>query len=116
MDVQIKRIYDERAASDGCRVLVDRLWPRGIKKTQAGIDHWFKTLAPSAELRRWFAHDPKRWEGFRHRYLAELEAGGEELGLLRRLLREGRVTLLFAARDTECNNAVVLKAFLERQG
>ena len=109
-EVRIKRAYDPPTAEDGLRVLVDRLWPRGLKRDKAKVDLWLRDLAPSAELRRWFGHDAARWTEFQERYRAEL-AGNAVLDDLRTLLRQGKpVTLLFAARDTEHNNAVVLQA------
>ncbi|WP_298272976.1 DUF488 domain-containing protein [Geobacter sp.] len=110
--VRIKRIYDPPAPEDGTRILVDRLWPRGIARDEARIDEWLKEIAPSDELRKWFGHDPERWEEFRERYRRELEAKGELLDHLRALAGKGAVTLLFAARDGEHNNAVVLKEML----
>lgn len=110
--VRIKRIYDEPAAEDGQRILVDRLWPRGISKDKARIDEWLKEIAPSDELRKWFGHDPARWEEFRERYRQELEAKAELVAGLRKLAAEGTVTLLFAAKDEEHNNAVELKEML----
>ncbi len=112
MAVRIKRIYEPAARSDGYRVLVDRIWPRGVSREEAGVDQWARDIAPSAELRRWFGHDPDRFEEFRRRYAAELEAHQEELQQLRRRARKGTVSLLFAARDTERNNAVVLAEML----
>ncbi len=111
--VKLKRIYDEPAADDGKRILVDRLWPRGISKDKARIDEWLKEIAPSDELRKWFGHDPARWEEFRERYRQELEAKAELVAGLRELAAEGTVTLLFAAKDEEHNNAVVLKEMLK---
>lgn len=110
--VQVKRVYEPAAQSDGFRVLVDRLWPRGISKERAALDLWLKEIAPSAELRRWFGHDPKRWRQFKARYRAELREHGSELALLRSRARKGSVTLLFGARDVEHNEAVVLKEIL----
>lgn len=111
--VRIKRVYDEPAVEDGKRILVDRLWPRGLAKDKARIDEWLKEIAPSDELRKWFGHDPARWEEFRERYRGELEAKAELVDGLRQLAVEGTVTLLFAARDEEHNNAVVLKEMLD---
>ncbi len=111
--VKIKRIYDEPAPGDGRRVLIDRLWPRGISKDEAGIDEWLKEVAPSDELRKWFGHEPARWEEFRRRYREELKVHGEILERLRSEARKGTVTLLFAAKDAEHNNAVVLKEMLD---
>ncbi len=110
--VQMKRAYDSPAAEDGTRVLVDRLWPRGLKKTDAAIDHWAKDLAPSTELRKWFGHDPARWEEFRRRYSEELSEHREDLSRLRDLARKGRVTLVYAAHDEAHNDAVVLREIL----
>jgi len=110
--VQVKRVYEPAARSDGFRVLVDRLWPRGISKERAALDLWMKEIAPSTELRRWFGHDPKRWSQFQARYRAELLAHGRELALLRSCARKGPVTLLFGARDLQHNEAVVLKDIL----
>jgi uncharacterized protein YeaO (DUF488 family) len=111
--IRIKRIYEPPAAADGRRVLVDRLWPRGMAKDEAKVDEWLKEVAPSAELRTWFGHDPARWTEFRTRYREELEHQGELLDRLRAEARKGTVTLLFAAKDEEHNNAVVLKELLE---
>jgi uncharacterized protein YeaO (DUF488 family) len=108
MPVSIKRVYDPPEASDGRRVLVDRLWPRGLAKAKARVDHWAKDLAPSAALRRWFGHDPAKWPEFRRRYRAELRAHADAVAELARGARRGRVTLLYAASDERHNNAVVL--------
>jgi uncharacterized protein YeaO (DUF488 family) len=110
----LKRVYEPAASTDGYRVLVDRLWPRGLSKEDAAIDHWAKALAPSTDLRRWFGHRPERWEEFEKRYREELEGdeAREELAALRERLRQGRTTLLYAAHDEERNNAVVLRDFL----
>ncbi|MBX3571615.1 MAG: DUF488 domain-containing protein [Mesorhizobium sp.] len=110
--VQIKRAYESPAAEDGTRVLVDRLWPRGLKKTDAALDHWAKDLAPSTELRRWFGHDPARWDEFRRRYSEELSEHREGLARLRELARRDRVTLVYAAHDEAHNDAVVLREVL----
>ena len=111
--VQIKRIYDAPEKSDGVRVLVDRLWPRGISKKVASLDLWMKELAPSTELRMWFNHDSERWEGFRQRYRRELRKHGKELAALNAQAAKRRVTLLFGARDTLHNEAVVLREALQ---
>jgi uncharacterized protein YeaO (DUF488 family) len=111
--LQLKRAYDPPAAEDGYRVLVDRLWPRGLKRETAHVDLWLKEIAPSDELRRWFAHDPTRWIEFQARYCKEL---AERESLWRELLarsRDGQVTLVYAAKDTRHNNAVALRTFLE---
>jgi uncharacterized protein YeaO (DUF488 family) len=111
-NIRIKRVYEPPEAADGTRVLVDRLWPRGLDKRE--IDRWLKEIAPSTELRRWFGHQPERWPEFRWRYAAELQQRPELLEELRALAEKGPVTLLFAARDAERNNAVVLRDLLER--
>ena len=109
LDLRVKRVYDPASRDDGLRVLVDRLWPRGLKKEQAAVDHWVLDLAPSTELRRWFSHDPARWQEFRQRYARELQEKQELLDELRSLARQGRVTLLFAAHDEAHNNAAALR-------
>lgn len=114
MTILLKRVYSPPANSDGYRVLVDRLWPRGLRKDAAGIDLWLKEVAPSAELRRWYGHEPDRWPEFRRRYFRELKAHDEDLKALRRRARSGRLTLLFAAKDEVNNNAAALKAYLEK--
>jgi uncharacterized protein YeaO (DUF488 family) len=112
--VQVKRAYDPPAADDGVRVLVDRLWPRGLKRDDAKIDLWLKDVAPSTDLRHWFGHEPSRWAEFQDRYRAEL-VGNAALDELLALPKQGkRVTLLFAAKDTEHNNAVALLALCEQ--
>ncbi|PDT81512.1 DUF488 domain-containing protein [Sinorhizobium sp. BJ1] len=111
-DVRLKRAYESPTDSDGTRVLVDRLWPRGVRKTDAAIDYWIKELAPSTELRIWFAHDPSRWEEFRRRYTAEIEAHHEEFDRLRDLALKGPITLVYAAHDETHNDAVVLRELL----
>jgi len=113
--IKVKRTYDPFSHEDGKRILVDRLWPRGIKKEDAHIDEWLRDIAPSNALRKWFSHDPSRWEEFKKRYNAELK---EKKELLEKLLtdsRKGTVTLLFGAKDTEHNNAVVIKKALEKR-
>jgi uncharacterized protein YeaO (DUF488 family) len=106
--LQLKRAYEAPTSRDGIRVLVDRLWPRGVAKATAAIDHWMKDIAPSTELRRWFGHDPKRWDEFRRRYETELRDKDTQIEELRTLARKHMVTLVFAARDEEYNDAVVL--------
>lgn len=113
--VRLKRAYEEPSAEDGMRVLVDRLWPRGVRKTDAAIDHWAKELSPSTELRKWFGHEPSRWEEFRQRYAAEIDQHRDELDRLRDLARQGVVTLVYAAHDQEHNDAVVLREILLSQ-
>jgi uncharacterized protein YeaO (DUF488 family) len=110
--VRLKRAYEKPSSEDGTRVLVDRLWPRGVSKADAAIDWWAKEIAPSPELRKWFGHDPGRWQEFRRRYRGEIDGHAEELARLRDLVRRGTVTLVFAARDEEHNDAVVLREVL----
>jgi uncharacterized protein YeaO (DUF488 family) len=112
--IQVKRIYEQPVRSDGCRVFVERLWPRGISKERAKLDLWLKDIAPSPQLRQWFAHDPKKWDEFRKRYWAELEQAPVAVEQLRQLLKRAALTLVYAARDEQHNSAVALKAFLER--
>jgi len=114
---KLKRIYDASLPADGYRVLVDRLWPRGVSKEKARIDLWLKEVAPSDALRKWFGHDPERWEEFQKRYGVELQ---KEIGLAKQLKllekQHGTVTLVFSARDEQHNQAVALRAFLQRRG
>jgi uncharacterized protein YeaO (DUF488 family) len=112
MDVRLKRAYEPPAASDGYRVLIDRLWPRGVKREGARLDEWARELAPSGDLRRWFGHDPERFGEFRRRYTAELADQDEKLRELRRRARQGTLTLVYAAHDQEHNDAVVLAEIL----
>jgi uncharacterized protein YeaO (DUF488 family) len=114
MDVRLKRAYDAASPGDGYRVLIDRLWPRGISRERAKLDDWEKELAPSAELRQWFGHDPTRFAEFRRRYLDELRSERRRLSTLRRRARAGTVTLVYSAHDTEHNDAVVLSEVLRR--
>ena len=113
MKLKIKRAYDPPATDDGLRVLVDRLWPRGLSKEKAHVDLWLKDVAPSNELRKWFAHDPAKWVEFQARYREELHGQNEALAQLRHHAAHGKVTLLYGARDEEHNQAVVLKKLLE---
>jgi uncharacterized protein YeaO (DUF488 family) len=108
----LKRAYEKAAPDDGIRFLVERLWPRGIKKGDLRIDAWLKDLAPSNSLRRWFAHDPKKWSEFQHRYFAELDSHPEACEQIHSAARRGRVTLVYSAHDTEHNNAVALREYL----
>ncbi|HSN19900.1 MAG TPA: DUF488 domain-containing protein [Usitatibacter sp.] len=110
--IKTKRAYEAPARGDGTRVLVDRLWPRGLAKEAAAVDRWMHELAPSTALRKWFGHDPARWDEFRRRYAAELADRKAELGTLRALARSGTVTLLYGARDERHNNAVALRDIL----
>jgi uncharacterized protein YeaO (DUF488 family) len=115
--VRLKRVYEPPSSEDGVRVLVDRLWPRGLRKADAEVVHWIKNIAPSGELRRWFGHDPGRWQEFRRRYARELQQHAAELDELRELARQRTVTLLFGARDEQHNDAVVLRdALLRHRG
>jgi uncharacterized protein YeaO (DUF488 family) len=111
--IRTRRVYDPPEPGDGTRFLVERLWPRGMKKEELPLDGWLKDAAPSDELRRWFSHDPAKWDEFRRRYSAELEGKPDVLQPLREAARQGNVTLLYSARDTEHNNAVALKEYLE---
>ncbi len=110
--VRLKRAYEAAESSDGLRVLVDRLWPRGVTKDAAAVDLWLKDLAPSTELRKWFGHDPARWPEFQHRYGEEVRTHAEAFEQLRDLARKQRVTLVFAAKDEDHNDAVVLRSLL----
>jgi uncharacterized protein YeaO (DUF488 family) len=114
MDVRLKRAYEPASAEDGYRVLVDRLWPRGVSKSQAELDEWEKELAPSSELREWFGHEPGRFAEFRRRYIDELRANRSRLKELRRRARIGTLTLVYSAHDSEHNDAVVLAEVLRR--
>jgi uncharacterized protein YeaO (DUF488 family) len=111
--IQLKRAYEGASKSDGARFLVERLWPRGVKKQHLKLDGWLKAVAPSSDLRRWFGHDPEKWSEFRRRYVRELEQHADAWRSLLARVRRGRVTLVYSAHDTEHNNAVVLKDFLE---
>jgi uncharacterized protein YeaO (DUF488 family) len=113
MTIKIKRVYEQPDADDGERILVDRLWPRGLSKQKAQIDLWLKEIAPSSELRVWFAHDPEKWKSFRTRYQTELRHNKDMLKILTDKAKSGTITLLYAARDTKHNEAVVLKQILE---
>lgn len=111
-DIRIRRVYEDAQPDDGARVLVDRLWPRGISKERAALTLWLKDIAPSTALRQWFAHDPAKWEGFYQHYTAELNANPHAVQQLADLARKGRITLLFGARDVAHNEAVVLAAYM----
>jgi uncharacterized protein YeaO (DUF488 family) len=112
--IKLKRAYEKPAKDDGERVLVERLWPRGVTKDQAKVDLWLKDIAPSAELRKWFGHDPERWVEFRQRYRKELEQKADLIRLLKRKAKEGTITLIYAARDEAHNSALVLRQFLQK--
>lgn len=113
MDIVIKRAYEPPSGSDGYRVLVDRLWPRGLKKEELSLDEWCKDIAPSTELREWFAHDSAKFDEFKARYLIELQSSGEPKALLARAGGQ-KITLVYAAKDTAVNHAVVLHDYLQR--
>jgi uncharacterized protein YeaO (DUF488 family) len=114
LTIRLKRAYEPAASSDGYRVLIDRLWPRGVSREQAKLDAWDRDLSPSTELREWFAHEPRRFEVFRRRYIEELRDQRPRLTELRRLAHKGTLTLVYAARDTEHNDAVVVAEVLRR--
>jgi uncharacterized protein YeaO (DUF488 family) len=113
--IQVKRAYEPVSKNDGARFLVERLWPRGVKKENLRVESWLKDVAPSSELRKWFQHDPAKWGEFRHRYFRELEKRPDVWQPLLARARKGRVTLVYSAHDTEHNNAVALKEFLEQK-
>jgi uncharacterized protein YeaO (DUF488 family) len=111
--IRVKRVYEPSEPGDGTRILVERLWPRGIRKDALALDAWLKDVAPSTELRRWFGHDPARWDEFRKRYAGELDAHPDAWREIQQAATGGTVTLLFSAHDTVHNNAVALKSYLE---
>ena len=113
-DIKLRRSYEAPTETDGCRILVDRIWPRGVTKAELKLDAWLKELAPSTGLRRWFGHDPARWLEFKKRYTQELQGHGDMVEDLRSRCRNGTVTLIYGAKDTEHNNAVVLRDYLEQ--
>ena len=111
--VKLKRIYEKYEKSDGYRILIDRLWPRGVSKEKAALDLWFKDIAPSTELRKWFGHDPEKWLAFREKYKAEIEANREVFDEMKRIVKDKKeVTILYGARDEKHNEAVVIKSLL----
>jgi uncharacterized protein YeaO (DUF488 family) len=112
MKLAIKRVYEEPDKDDGIRILIDRLWPRGLSKEKAHVDLWLKEIAPSTELRKWFAHDPAKWTEFKTRYRAELKHNGEQLAVLKQAIIKGPVTLLYGAKDEQHNDAIVLQELL----
>ncbi len=114
-NIMLKRVYEQPNDEDGTRILVDGMWPRGVSKQQAQIDLWLKELAPSKELRKWFGHDPDKWSEFQTRYFQELQTHPEAVNAVIDQLQKGPVTLIFAAKDTEHNNAVALKKYLQSQ-
>jgi uncharacterized protein YeaO (DUF488 family) len=111
-NIRVRRVYDKAGADDGLRILVDRLWPRGLTKQAAAIDLWLKDIAPTDDLRHWYGHDPEKWQEFRKRYYRELRDKPELLRTLREKAKKGRVTLLYSSRETEINNAIALAEFL----
>lgn len=113
MKLRTKRIYEAQASSDGRRILIDRLWPRGVSKEDAHVDFWAKSVAPSNELRRWYQHDPGKWEEFRRRYFAELDANPSGVAELRAELGRGTVTILYGSKEEHLNNATALREYLE---
>ena len=112
--IHLKRAYDKPSKDDGVRILVERLWPRGVAKEKAAIDVWLKDIAPSTELRKWYNHEPEKWKDFQKKYRAELKEKGDVLSLLKHRMQEGAVTFVYAAKDEERNSAVVLKSYLEK--
>jgi uncharacterized protein YeaO (DUF488 family) len=112
MKINVKRVYDAVSTSDGTRFLVERLWPRGVKKTTLRVDGWLKDVAPSTELRQWFRHDPAKWDEFRRRYFRQLSASPDEWSPIIESARHGAVTLIYSSHDTEHNNAVALQEFI----
>jgi uncharacterized protein YeaO (DUF488 family) len=112
--IHTKRIYDAASAADGRRILIDRLWPRGIRKEDARIDFWARDVAPSTALRRWYGHDPAKWDEFRRRYAAELDANPAGVAALRAAMGRGRVTFVFASKETRLNNAAALAEYVSR--
>lgn len=115
-NIRVRRAYEAASPDDGQRVLVDRIWPRGVSKDALAIDAWLKDAAPSSALRKWFGHDPAKWDGFKERYFRELDDRPEVVGDLRSRCAGGPLTLVYSARDTRHNNAVALKAYLESRG
>ncbi|MBI2883166.1 MAG: DUF488 domain-containing protein [Candidatus Methylomirabilis oxyfera] len=113
--IQVKRVYEPPTPDDGTRLLVDRLWPRGIKKEDLQVDQWLKEVAPGDALRRWFAHDPGKWNEFRRRYFAELDGKPDVWLPIAEVARRGNATLLYSARDTQHNNAVALQEYVEKR-
>jgi len=113
--IRVKRVYVPPAVSDGTRFLVDHLWPRGLKKEEVKVKSWIKPISPSNELRHWFGHEPAKWKEFQRRYFAELDQKPETWQPLLEAAQEGDITLVFSARDEECNNAVALKSYLEKR-
>ena len=115
MQIWTKRAYEKPGEKDGVRVLVDRIWPRGISKDEAHIDRWLKDVAPGTELRKWFNHEPQKWEEFKKKYFQELKGKGEAVEELFEMVHRGRITLVYGAKDQQHNNAVALKEYLENR-
>lgn len=115
MAIATRRVYEQAGRNDGTRVLVDRVWPRGVTRAQAAVDHWFKELAPSTALRKWFGHDAAKWSEFKKRYFKELDGQPEAMARLFELAGTGKVTLVYGARDQRHNNAVALKEYLDKR-
>ncbi|MBX3639626.1 MAG: DUF488 family protein [Nitrosomonas sp.] len=114
MNISVKRAYEKPDPEDGMRILVDRLWPRGLSKEDAGIDVWLKFVAPSNDLRKWYQHDPQKWIEFKRRYFVELDAHGDAVNELVEYIKCGSVTLLYSAKELHCNNAVALKEYINK--
>ncbi len=112
MNIKIKRVYEKPGKEDGSRILVDRLWPRGVTKEKAALDFWLKEIAPTTELRKWFNHDPAKWNEFIKKYLKELKENEESVSILKDFLKKGPVTLIYAAKDEAHNEALVIKDFV----
>ena len=115
MKTKIKRVYEKPAKEDGFRILADRLWPRGLTKEKASVDLWLKDIAPSTELRKWFGHDPEKWNEFKKKYVAELKKNKETVSILKEKIKEGTVTILYGARDQVHNEALVILDFLDEK-
>lgn len=115
MKTKIKRVYEKPAKEDGFRILADRLWPRGLTKEKASVDLWLKEIAPSTELRKWFGHDPEKWNEFKKKYVAELKKNTATVSILKEKIKEGTVTILYGARDEEHNEALVILDFLDEK-
>ena len=113
--IQVKRVYEPAAEQDGQRILVERLWPRGLKKSEVQFDQWIKEVAPTSDLRKWFGHNPEKWAEFQRRYRAELEEKREAWEPILAAAKKGKVTLLFSSRDTVYNNAMALKSYLDKE-
>jgi uncharacterized protein YeaO (DUF488 family) len=114
-EITIKRVYDKPSPEDGRRILVDRLWPRGLRKEEAQIDYWARDISPSSELRKWYEHDPAKWEEFKERYFAELDRAAEGVARLRKELAEHPVTFVYSSKEQVINNAEALKLYLENR-